>query len=127
MKTKTEQMYATMAPWRLFFIVALPGMISMFAMSVYSIIEGIFIGHILGEEAFAAVNIAFPLVLINFSIADLIGVGDGAAAKFLYDQRHIYVPPKRSNHDFGQRSGPLHFQFMPGTSVPRLTVRGTRN
>ena len=75
MKTKTELMYATMHPWRLFFVVALPGMISMFAMSVYSIFEGAFIGQILGEGAFAAVNIAFPLVLINFSIADLIGVG----------------------------------------------------
>lgn len=68
-------MYATMSPWRLFFIVALPGMISMFAMSVYSIIEGIFIGQKLGESAFAAVNIAMPLVMINFALADLIGVG----------------------------------------------------
>jgi len=75
MKTKAEIMYATMKPWRLFFVVALPGMISMFAMSVYSIIEGIFIGQKLGETAFAAVNIAFPLVMINFSLADLIGVG----------------------------------------------------
>lgn len=75
MKLKTEEMYATMRPWRLFFVVALPGMISMFAMSVYSIIEGIFIGHTLGEGAFAAVNIAMPLVMINFSLADLIGVG----------------------------------------------------
>lgn len=64
-----------MAPWRLFFIVALPGMISMFAMSVYSIIEGAFIGQKLGEGAFAAVNIAMPLVMINFSLADLVGVG----------------------------------------------------
>ena len=71
----TEAMYATMQPWRLFFIVALPGMISMFAMSIYSIIEGIFIGQKLGESAFAAVNIAMPLVMINFSLADLIGVG----------------------------------------------------
>ena len=71
-------MYATMAPWRLFFIVAAPGMISMFAMSIYSIIEGIFIGQILGEGAFAAVNIAMPLVMINFSLADLIGVGASA-------------------------------------------------
>lgn len=78
MKTNTEQMYATMNPWRLFFIVALPGMVSMFAMSVYSIIEGIFIGQTLGEGAFAAVNIAFPLVMINFSLADLIGVGASA-------------------------------------------------
>ncbi len=76
--TKTEKMYAAMPPWRLFFVVALPGMISMFAMSVYSIIEGIFIGQILGEGAFAAVNIAMPLVMINFSLADLIGVGASA-------------------------------------------------
>lgn len=68
-------MYATAKPWKLFFIVALPGMVSMFAMSIYSIIEGIFIGQRLGEGAFAAVNIAMPLVLVNFSIADLIGVG----------------------------------------------------
>ena len=75
MKNNAELMYATMKPWRLFFIVAMPGMISMFAMSIYSIIEGIFIGQILGEGAFAAVNIAMPLVMINFSLADLIGVG----------------------------------------------------
>ncbi len=75
MKIKTEEMYAAMHPWRLFFVVAMPGMVSMLAMSIYSIAEGIFIGQILGEGAFAAVNIAMPLVMINFSLADLIGVG----------------------------------------------------
>ena len=74
-KMNTETMYAAMMPWRLFFVVALPGMVSMFAMSIYSIIEGAFIGQLLGEGAFAAVNIAMPVVMINFSIADLIGVG----------------------------------------------------
>ena len=78
MKTKAEERYATLNPWRLFFIVAAPGMISMFAMSIYSILEGIFIGQTLGEGAFAAVNIAMPLVMINFSLADLIGVGASA-------------------------------------------------
>lgn len=78
MSVKAEKMYATMKPWRLFFVVAMPGMISMFAMSIYSIIEGIFIGQILGEGAFAAVNIAMPLVMITFSLADLIGVGASA-------------------------------------------------
>ena len=75
MKSKAEVMYATMSPWRLFFVVAMPGMVSMFAMSVYSVIEGAFIGQLLGEGAFAAVNIAMPLVMINFSLADLVGVG----------------------------------------------------
>ena len=78
MKTKTELMYASMNPWKLFFIVAMPGMVSMFAMSVYSVFEGVFIGQVLGENAFAAVNIAMPLVMINFSLADLVGVGASA-------------------------------------------------
>lgn len=78
MKTKAEIIYSTMKPWKLFFVIALPGMISMFAMSIYSIFEGAFIGHQLGEEAFAAVNIAMPLVMINFSLADLVGVGSSA-------------------------------------------------
>ncbi len=77
-QTKTERMYATASPWRLFFIVALPGMVSMFAMSIYSLIEGIFIGQTLGEGAFAAINIAMPLVMITFSLADLVGVGASA-------------------------------------------------
>ena len=78
MKSKTEQMYAKMKPWRLFFVVAAPGMVSMFAMSIYSILEGIFVGQVLGEGALAAINIAVPLVMINFSLADLIGVGASA-------------------------------------------------
>lgn len=78
MKMKAEIMYATMNPWKLFFVVALPGMVSMLAMSIYGVVEGAFIGQLLGEGAFAAVNIAFPLVMINFSVADLIGVGSSA-------------------------------------------------
>ncbi|MBR3966028.1 MAG: MATE family efflux transporter [Clostridia bacterium] len=85
--TKAELMYRTMSPWRLFFVVALPGMISMFAMSIYSIIEGAFIGQKLGEGAFAAVNIAMPLVFINFSLADLIGVGASAPISIALGQK----------------------------------------
>ncbi len=67
--------FAAMKPSRLFFKVAIPGMVSMLAMSIYSIIEGIFVGQLLGEAAFAAINIAMPFVMINFSLADLVGVG----------------------------------------------------
>ncbi len=75
MKMDSKTMFATMSPWKLFFTVALPGMVGMFAMSIYSVFEGVFIGQKLGEAAFAAVNIAMPIVMINFSIADLVGVG----------------------------------------------------
>ncbi len=71
----SNKFFATAAPRRLFFKVAMPGMISMLAASLYSIMEGVFIGHTLGEAAFAAINIAMPFTFINFSLADLIGVG----------------------------------------------------
>ncbi len=71
----SNKFFATAKPLRLFFIVALPGLISMLASSLYQLFEGAFVGQLLGESAFAAVNIAMPVVFINFAFADLIGVG----------------------------------------------------
>lgn len=72
---QSNQFFATARPSRLFFTVALPGLVSMLAMSLYQAFEGFFVGHEIGESAFAAINIAMPIVMINFSLADLIGVG----------------------------------------------------
>jgi len=47
----------------------------MMASMLWGLFDGIFVGKILGKTAFAAISLAFPLVLINFSLADLIGVG----------------------------------------------------
>lgn len=63
------------SPTKLFFIAAIPGAISMLASALYGLIDGIFVGRILGTTAFAALNLAFPFVIINFSLADLIGAG----------------------------------------------------
>lgn len=60
---------------KLFAIVAIPGIISMLVSSLYSIIDGVFVGQLLGGDAFAAVQLVMPFVIINFAIADLIGVG----------------------------------------------------
>ncbi len=72
---KSNQFFGTEKPVRLFFKVALPGLISMLAASLYQIAEGAFVGQTIGESAFAAVNVAMPIVMINFALADLIGVG----------------------------------------------------
>ena len=47
----------------------------MFASALYQTIDGVFVGRFLRQTAFAAVNLAMPFVIINFSLADLIGVG----------------------------------------------------
>ena len=79
----SSELYAKTAPVKLFFIIAIPGAISMIASSLWGLFDGIFVGNILGETAFAALNLAFPLVLINFSLADLIGVGSAVNISIL--------------------------------------------
>lgn len=68
-------LFAKTPPLKLFFIASLPGAISMLASALYQTIDGVFVGQFLGKTAFAALNLAMPFVIINFSLADLIGVG----------------------------------------------------
>ena len=74
-----KTLYAKTPPTRLFFKAALPGSVGMLASSVYQLIDGMLVGQILGSTAFAALNLAMPFVIINFALADLIGVGSSVA------------------------------------------------
>lgn len=69
------QLYTSTPPWKLYAMVAIPGAISMVASSLWGLFDGIFVGQMVGETAFAALNLAFPFVMINFSLSDMIGVG----------------------------------------------------
>ena len=68
-------LFAKTPPFKLFFLASIPGAISMLASALYQTFDGIFVGHFAGATAFAAINLAMPFVIINFSLADLIGVG----------------------------------------------------
>ena len=87
MEQKSNRIYGEMPPVRLFFHAAIPGVISMFAMSIYNIIEGIFVGQFVGGDAFAAMNLAMPLVMINFALADLVGVGSSVPISIALGQK----------------------------------------
>lgn len=69
----SKTLFTKISPVRLFFIASVPGAISMLASALYQVIDGILVGQILGELAFATLNLAMPFVIINFSLADLIG------------------------------------------------------
>ncbi len=75
---QSNKFFENAKPLNLFLRVAIPGLISMLAMSLYQAFEGAFVGRLLGEAAFAAVSVGMPIVMINFSLADLIGVGSSA-------------------------------------------------
>ncbi len=60
---------------RLFFLAAIPGAIGMLASVIYQFVDGIFVSMALGPTAFAAVNLAFPLVIAAYSVSDMLAVG----------------------------------------------------
>ena len=68
-------LFSKTPPLKLFFYASIPGAVSMLASALYQTIDGVFVGQFLGMTAFAALNLAMPFVIINFSLADLIGVG----------------------------------------------------
>ncbi len=70
-----RRLFTETPPLRLFFRASLPGAVGMLASALWQLLDGIFVGRFLGDTAFAALNLAMPLVIINFSLADLIGVG----------------------------------------------------
>lgn len=56
---------------------ALPQMIGLVFNSVYTIVDGVFIGHRLGRQAMAAAAVSVPLIEILISLA--LAIGSGAA------------------------------------------------
>lgn len=70
-----KTLFSQTPPTKLFFMAAIPGAIGMLASALYQLIDGVFVGQILGDRAFAALNLAMPFVIINFALADLIGLG----------------------------------------------------
>ena len=54
-----------------------PTMITFTLASVYSIVDGVFVGHAVGDAGLAGINVAFPLVAFIMAVGTGIGMGGG--------------------------------------------------
>ncbi|MDD4011445.1 MAG: MATE family efflux transporter, partial [Sphaerochaetaceae bacterium] len=62
------------------------GGLSMLASSLYMVFESIFVGKFLGTTAFAALGLAMPIVIMNFALAELVGVGSSVPISIFLGQ-----------------------------------------
>ena len=81
-----EQAYGSSPILKLFFKCTLPAMVGMGFSAVYSVIDGIFVGHYIGQEALAAVNLVMPMVMIIAAVADMIATGSSVRISILLGQ-----------------------------------------
>lgn len=63
---------------REFFKYAIPSALAMLVSALYTIIDGMFVGQGVGDNALAAVNIVLPFTVMLVGIANMMAVGGGA-------------------------------------------------
>ena len=62
---------------KIIFKYGLPSIVTMWIYSLYTIVDGIFIGKFLGANEIASVNIVMPYVNVSFALGIMIAVGGG--------------------------------------------------
>ena len=56
----------------------LPTIFMMIFTSIYGVVDGLFVSYVVGSDAFAAVNLIMPIIMIGGTFGFMIGTGGGA-------------------------------------------------
>ncbi len=62
-------------PWKLMRQLSLPAIIGMSINGINSFFDALFVGQMAGQEALAAISLAFPLIFVTGGLSAMIGVG----------------------------------------------------
>ncbi|MBN1191414.1 MAG: MATE family efflux transporter [Dehalococcoidales bacterium] len=74
---------------RLLVRLALPSFIGMFVMTLYNVVNTIFIGHYVGPLGIAGLSIVFPFQMLGMGLAQMMGTGGASLISRLLGQRNI--------------------------------------
>lgn len=79
-------------PWSLLKFAA-PSIIMMMFMSLYTIVDGIFVSRFVGSNALSSINIVFPVINVAIAVATMLATGGNAIiSRYLGENR-----PKQAN------------------------------
>lgn len=70
-----SEIFEKLPPSKLILRCAVPAIISNIFGALYQMADGFFVGRFIGEDALAAINLIMPVIMIVFSVADMIAAG----------------------------------------------------
>ena len=74
----------------------IPTMVMMVFTSIYGVIDGLFVSNFVGKEAFSALNLIYPLIMMLGALGFMFGTGGSAlVAKTLGEKQ-----PEKANRYF---------------------------
>ncbi len=92
-----------------------PTIIMMIFTSIYGVVDGLFISNVVGSEAFAAVNLIMPLVMIFGAVGFMVGTGGSALVAMTLGQHR----EKRANEYFSML---VYLLFILGVVLAAIGI-----
>jgi putative MATE family efflux protein len=68
-----------------------PTVLAMLVSGFYQIVDGIFIGHFIGADGLAAINIAWPWIGLIAGVGLMVGMGTGIHCSIALGQTHLHL------------------------------------
>ncbi|ENI4484755.1 MATE family efflux transporter [Vibrio fluvialis] len=76
--------------YRQFLRYAIPTVAAMLVNGLYQVVDGIFIGHYVGAEGLAGINVAWPVIGTILGMGMLVGVGTGSLASIKQGEKDLH-------------------------------------
>lgn len=73
--------------FKLIFKFSIPAVIGMVVNSIYNMVDRMFIGNYVGEDALGGLVVAFPIMMFYFAFASVTGVGGSALVSIKFGQK----------------------------------------
>ncbi len=70
-----SEIFAQLPPTKLFFRCAVPAVVTSVFGALYSVVDGLFVGRFLGEDALAEINLIMPVIMIVEALSSMIATG----------------------------------------------------
>lgn len=83
-----NQELGTQPVGRLLLKYSIPGVVAMLVSAIYNVLDRVFIGKFAGEDSLAGLTVAFPVMMLTFAFAGLIGVGGSALIAIRFGERN---------------------------------------
>ena len=73
MNTSSKELL-TETPFKIMLKLSVPAIIGMMVIGLYPLMDGIFAGQLLGQDAMTAIGVSMPFTYFNTGVATLIGL-----------------------------------------------------
>ncbi len=79
---------------------SIPTIIAMIVNAIYNVVDRIFVGHFVGEDALGGLTVAFPIMIVAFAIGALFAIGGATLVSIKLGEHN----PEEANKCFGNMS-----------------------